>query len=239
MIIRRFGSVVQLITQPDHAALSARIMRHWHPAHFPDSARKTSILRAIAGHDAGWAGTDEALVVDAATGQLVDFIGVSDALKRETSWRGIGMLADDPYAAALAAQHRLHVYSRYLAHPEWQPFFADVTGARDRHLHAADAGSLDDLLRDYRYVRLGDLASLVFCNNWPRAEEYGYIFALEGTALAVTPDPLRGETFAIELEAREIDEQPFASAADARRVVAGARRVTLTGRLTGSPGSGC
>ena len=53
-----------------------------------------------------------------------------DALKRETSRRGIERLADDPYAAALVAQHRLHVYSRYAGHPEWQAFFADVTTAR-------------------------------------------------------------------------------------------------------------
>lgn len=234
MIIRRLPSALQLITQPDHAALSARIMRHWHSDHFPDSARKVSILHAIEEHDAGWAEIDETLVVDDATGQLVDFIGVSDALKRETSWRGIERLVQDPYAAALVAQHRLHVYSRYVEHPEWQTFFADVTTARDANLRAAGAGSLEDLLGDYRYVRLGDLASLVFCNNWPRAEEYGYTMALEGTSLVVTPDALHGQTIAIEIEAREIVEHSFASAADARRVIAGAPSAKITGRLFGS-----
>jgi hypothetical protein len=234
MIIRRLPSALQLITQPDHAALSARLMRHWHSDHFPDSARKASILRAIEEHDAGWAVIDETLVVDDATGQLVDFIGVSDALKRETSWRGIERLAEDPYAAALVAQHRLHVYRRYAEHPEWQTFFADVTAARDTNLRAAGGGSQEDLLRDYRYVRLGDLASLVFCNKWPRAEEYGYSFALEGASLVVTPDPLDGRTVDIEVAVREIADQSFASVADARRVLAGARSVTITGRLTGS-----
>lgn len=67
MIIRRLASAVQLITQPDHAALSARIMRHWHPDHFPDRPRKPSILHAIEDHDAGWAEIDDTLVVDDAT----------------------------------------------------------------------------------------------------------------------------------------------------------------------------
>ena len=234
MIIRRLASTLQLITQPEHAALSARIMRHWHADHFPESPHKPSILRAIEEHDAGWAEIDETLFVDDATGQLVDFIGVSDALKRETSWRGIERLIDDPYAAALVAQHRLHVYSRYAAHPEWQTFFAQVTAARDTNLRAAGTNSLEDLLRDYRYVRLGDLASLTFCNNWPRSEEYGYVLTLQGTSLVVAPDPLDGRTTEMQVEARDIPNQSFASAAEAKRVIAGGRTVRLTGRLSGA-----
>lgn len=64
MIIRRLASSLQLITQPDHAALSARIMQHWHPDHFPDSARNASIVHAIEAHDAGWAEIDQTLVID-------------------------------------------------------------------------------------------------------------------------------------------------------------------------------
>ena len=108
-----------------------------------------------------------------------------------------------------------------------------MTAARDTNLRAAGANSLDDLLRDYRYVRLGDLASLAFCNNWPRTEEYGYVMVLEGTSLVVTPDPLNGRTIEIDIEAQEIADQTFASAADARRVIAGARSVTLQGRISG------
>lgn len=240
MIIRRLPSSLQLITQPDHAALSARIMREWHPDHFPDSARKPSILRATGEHDTGWAGIDGTLAVDEATGQLVDFIGVPDAVKRETSWRGIERLAHDPYAAALVAQHRLHVYSRHADDPDWRAFFAEVTAARDVHLRAAGASSLEDFLRDYRYVRLGDLASLVFCNDWPRADppEFGYDMMLDSTSLVITPDPFEGQAIAIAIEAREIDLQPFASAADARRVVEGARTVTLAGTVCGSNARG-
>jgi Protein of unknown function (DUF3891) len=51
MIIRRLSSSLQLITQPQHAALAARIMREWDAAHFPDSPRKASILRAVEQHN--------------------------------------------------------------------------------------------------------------------------------------------------------------------------------------------
>ena len=58
MNIRRSGSSQQLITQPAHAVLAARIMRQWEPSHFPDSSRKSSILKAVEHHDTGWAEVD-------------------------------------------------------------------------------------------------------------------------------------------------------------------------------------
>jgi len=94
-------------------------------------------------------------------GSLADFTEVPDAVKRDTSSRGIAPLASDPYAAALAAQHRLHVYRRYAGNPEWAVFFAEMTATRDSYLCAARVESLDELLRDYRLVRAGDLASLL------------------------------------------------------------------------------
>src|SRR5436190_12712100 len=123
MIIRRQPSSLQLITQPAHAALAERIMRNWQADHFPESPRRGSILQAVAHHDDGWAEADDALEVDEATGRLLDFIEVPDAVKRETSLRGIERVSD-PFAGALMAQHRLHVYRRYAAAPEWRGFFA-------------------------------------------------------------------------------------------------------------------
>ena len=140
MNIRRLGSTLQLITQPAHAALAARVMRQWHPSLFPDSPRKRSILNAVEHHDIGWAEVDATLVVDEATQQLVDFTGLPDEQKRETSWRGIDRLHDDPYAAALVSQHRLHVYRQRAGELGWIGFFAGVTAARDAYLRASGAG---------------------------------------------------------------------------------------------------
>ena len=235
MIIRRLGSTDLLISQPDHAALSARILREWHADHFPDSPRKASILHAIEEHDGGWGEIDETLVIDEATGQLLDFVELSDELKRETSWRGIERLAEDPYAAALVAQHRLHVYRRYKDHPEWREFFDTVRAARDSHLHAAGEVSLPELLRDYPLVRVADLASLAFCNDWAEVDGdgCGYSIHLRGTSLFLAPDPFNGRAVEIAIDAREIDHQPFATAEDARRAVASAAIVTLTGQVSG------
>jgi hypothetical protein len=125
---------------------------------------------------------DETLVLNDATGQLLDFTEVPDDVKRATSSRGIPPLAADPYSAALAAQHRVHIYRRYREDRAWTAFFAEVIAMRDSYLRAAGVISLDELLRDYCFVRAGDLASLVFCNQWTGAEDdgSGYSMHLEG-----------------------------------------------------------
>jgi hypothetical protein len=236
MNIRRSGSSQQLITQPAHAALAARIMRQWQPGHFPDSSRKSSILKAVEHHDIGWAEVDDILVVDETTQQLLDFNELPDALKRETSWRGIDRLRDDPYAAALVSQHRLHVYRRHSEQLDWIGFFAGVTAARDAYLRASGAGSIEQLLRDYAFVRAGDLASLAFCNNWTNTPDdgCGYSMRVDGTTLTLVPDPFAGRVIEISIEAREIPNQRFASAHDARTILAGAPVVTLKGTVKGS-----
>jgi hypothetical protein len=236
LIIRRLESSLQLITQPDHAALAARILSLWDDDHFPDSPRKASILHAIAQHDNGWAEVDEALCVDPASGELLDFVGLPDAFKRETSVRGIERLANDPYAAALVAQHRLHVYRRYTEHPEWRDLFPAMAEDRDRYLRASGASSLDQLLEDYKLLRSGDLASLAFCNNWTDIDPdgYGYTMRLEGTTLLFEPDPFGRKTHEFEIAAKEIPLQTFASEDEARRVVEAAPVVMLRGRVSGA-----
>ena len=76
MILRPAGPDQLLITQPDHAALAARIMEHWRADGLPQSPRRAAILRAIEQHDNGWDEIDIAPIVDRATGRILDFINV-------------------------------------------------------------------------------------------------------------------------------------------------------------------
>jgi hypothetical protein len=211
-------------------------MREWGSDHFPETPRKASILHAIEQHDCGWAEFDKTLLLDEATGQLLDFTEVPDDVKRASSSRGIPPLASDPYAAALAAQHRLHVYRRYNEDLTWKAFFAEVTSMRDSYLRAAGVSSLDELLRDYCFVRAGDLASLAFCNQWKDTEDdgCGYAMHFDGTTLTIAPDPLQGRTIDIDIAARVAEHKRFASIADAREAVAAARLVTLKGNVRGA-----
>src|SRR5687767_1565604 len=156
MIVRSGNGSTHLITQPDHAALSRRIMEHWLPlAHH---ARRASILEAVGEHDNGWRELDENPAIDR-TGRVVDFVNAPSQVKQAVWPRGAARLAGDPWTAALVAQHAIAVYDRFRGDAEWSSFFPEMQTIRDGYVRLAGL-SLETLLGDYTFVRLGDLVSL-------------------------------------------------------------------------------
>jgi hypothetical protein len=236
MIVRPIPTGLQLITQPDHAHLARRIMEHCLPLdHHP---RREEILLAIGEHDSGWEETDAAPTVDPATGGVADFIKVPVSVRQGVWPRAIARLAGEPWAAALVAHHAWFVYERFRtsADPEWAAFFAEMAAARDARL-AALGSTLDELLADYAFLRLGDLISLAFCNLAPeplRHEEW--TVRLAGTRVVVTPDAFGGAVVPFEILAREIHGGPFRSAAALGAALDEAATTTLRGEVGGTAG---
>src|SRR5262245_5664700 len=193
MIIRTNDRSLVLITQPDHAALAGRLMRSWEADGFPESPRRDAILTAVDLHDNGWYEVDSSPIVDDATGKLLDFVAVPHDVRTGVWPRGVGRLRETAYAAALVAHHAAYVYDRYRTDAQWMPFFEQMEAIRGRHLAASGVG-FDDLQQDYRFLRLGDLLSLTFCNAWPepQADAFGYRIRFDGTRLSVSPDPFGG-----------------------------------------------
>lgn len=227
MIIRSTGQRLLFITQPDHAHLSRRIMERC--AALRAHPRAASILLAIGEHDNGWAEADAAPTVDAASGRPFDFVSAPLEVRHEVWGRGIARLAAAEWAAALVANHAITVYDRYRADAAWNTFFARMEALRTNMLEAS-GGSLDDLLADYVYVRLGDLLSLVFCTGWTEAQRFGDWTATgSGSSVFVTPDLFGGETVPLEIEARALPERPYRSTADLRHAFARAEVLVLRG----------
>ena len=121
------------------------------------------ILRAVRDHDSGWQVPDAAPTVDPATGAIRDFVGVPAEVKQAVWPRCLEALIDAPWAAALVAHHAISVYDRFRCDGAWTAFFVRMEAARTLHLEAT-GGTMEALVRDYVYVRLGDLASLAFCS---------------------------------------------------------------------------
>jgi len=232
VIVRTTENRTLLITQPDHAALAARIMRAWKRDGLSASGRRSDILLAIEEHDNGWCEADASPIIDPASGKILDFVSAPDEVRRGVWPIGIERLAGT-YAAALVAQHALHIYRRYKGEEAWEPFFGEMEKAREHHLSAAGIRGLDDLRRDYRFLRLADLASLTFCAGWtePQSDDSGsgYTLRLEGGRLLITPDPFGGATVELEVPAREMPGTAFSSEDDARQAWNDASRVTLKG----------
>jgi hypothetical protein len=264
VIIRPDGTRQLLITQPDHAVLAERMMREWRADGLPDSPRRDVILLAIERHDHGWASLDAAPLVDdesesacgpsearsrrarsawgwgpkRAEKKIVDFIGAPDDVKQRVWPEAVARLDATSYAAALVAEHAVHIYRRHRTDPNWLAFFDEMEALRDRHLLRARPLQMDDLKRDYAFLRIGDLMSLTFCNGWTdvQKDDFGstYSFRLEGTRLMVTPDPFEGREIPFEISARALTQSGFKSSSEAQAVVAAAPTVVLQGVVAGA-----
>jgi hypothetical protein len=235
MIIRFDRSTQLLVTQPDHAALAARIMRQWRADGFPELPRRSSVLAAIEAHDNGWQEVDEAPLVDAESGRILDFVAAPDSVRRGVWPRAIKRMAGAPYVAALVANHALHLFERYRNEPLWTSFFAEIEVARERYLEAARPRTLAELQADYIFLRVGDLASLTFCNGWSRlqTDDSPYTMRLDAGRLIITPDPFEGNDVPLEVAARKLPDRPFSSPADAGRAYASAPKVQIAGVASG------
>jgi hypothetical protein len=106
-----------------------------------------------------------------------------------------------------------------------------MTARRDAAV--ARAGLLaDDLEQDYRWLRLADLVSLVFCAGWTDTHEaFGYsIHGAHGDVL-IAPDPFGGRHVPLTVAARVLSKARFADAADAARCWRDAGLVELGGEV--------
>lgn len=196
--------------------------------------RRDAILHAIGEHDAGWAQEDAAPSVNPRTGAVADFVSVPIRVRHAVWPRTIAQLADDPWAAALVAQHALTAYDRFRSDAEWTTFLAEMESARAAMARAGGI-PLEELAADYAFVRLGDLISLAFCTDSTDEQRFGgWSIQLSGSRVVVTPDVFGGQEIPIEIGAREIRQQLFRSDAELRSEVSGfSRTVTLQGDVAG------
>jgi hypothetical protein len=231
MIVRSAESEIELITQPDHARMARRVMEH--SRGLRDHPRRGRILHAIGEHDNGWAELDSAPAVNPDTGEIFDFIHAPVATRQAVWPRAVARLSDDPWAAALVAQHALTAYDRYRQDPEWSAFF-DLMAAKRDELMALAEGDLENLLADYLFVRLGDLISLTFCLRASGEQQFAdYTIARAGGGVHVAPWPFEPGAIVMEVEARVLPARVFDTDADLRKALGEAKVRILRGEVRG------
>lgn len=233
MIVRQAPDAFQLITQPDHAALAGAVMRH--SAALADHPRRVSILLAVAEHDNGWNEPDAAPSIDPASGVPFDFISAPSAVRQGVWPRGVARLANDPWAAALVAQHAIVIFNRYRGDPAWARFFTEMESLRREMVQASEL-LLPELLADYWFLGLGDLISLTFCNGWTDVQTFDpWSVRLTGSQVSVWPTLFEGAAIPIAIQLREIRRRVFRSDAELRDELATAPFASIQGVVTSSP----
>ena len=233
MIVREDDSSLWLITQPDHAQLAGQIMAQC--AALRAHPRRETILRAVTEHDIGWRDVDAAPRLRPGHSVIADFITIADDVRREIWPRAVAMLADEPYAAALVAQHALTAYGRYRGEPGWSTFFRTMEDLRDAQLKTSRLTPAE-LDADYPFVRLGDVISLAFCTGSDALQvEPWRVKVSDRLRVVVTPDPFDGVIIPVAIRARQIASRPYGSDDDLRQAVSAACAVTLSGEVSGQP----
>lgn len=231
MIVRPDGDDLLLVTQPEHAALSGRIMAAWRRDGLPASSMRESVLLATREHDNGWLEVDEHADLDMRRRRPQHFMTAPDATKQGIWPRGVRRLEPvDPAAAALVAQHALALLELHPL-PGWERFGSEMTAERERLLrNGAYDNDLEALRADYRFVFLGDLISLVFCCEWSETFRYdAYTVTRDGTTVEVQPDPFGGETIELTALARRLPARPYAARTELQAAYDAAPRVVLRG----------
>jgi len=231
VIVRYIDDRVLLITQPDHARLAAEVMSHC--AALERHPRREQILNAIASHDDGWAVEDARPSIDPATGEVADFIRARTEVRQGVWPRAVAFLAqDDPWAAALVAQHALTVYTRLRANPDWHAFFAKMGVLRDALLKKTNLKPIE-LESDYVFLRLGDLISLAFCTGSNDLNQFGgYRVELFRERVIVDPDLFAGYEVPVQITATELSAKRFRSDAALQEALILATTANLIGSVS-------
>jgi hypothetical protein len=210
-------------------------MNEWRRDGLPESPLRDVILAAVREHDNGWIEEDRAPIVDTGTGRLLDFISAPEPIRQRIWPRAVERLQREPYAAALVAEHALNVYEHYRDRPAWSGFFDQMETLRDMALAKAPPRTRAELRRDYFFIRIGDLASLAFCNAWREPQKLGrYELHLHGTELRFIPDPFNGKQVPLTVRARRMANRAYMSAAEAARAFETAEVVEIAGRAIGA-----
>ena len=208
MIVRERPDSYVLFGQHEHALVAGEFARRWREGPSPFE----STVYAVANHDLAWREPDREVLWNEEKDRPYSFVDYPLDLKLPAQKRGIDSVEDhDPYAGCLCSMH----YARFLLdseRPEEVEFREGEVERQGRLEGRMSEEELENLERNFRFMRLCDGLSLFLCLNEPGGEEspppYLGGFEFEGTryvplwederALRLDPNPFP-EAFRIEI----------------------------------------
>jgi Protein of unknown function (DUF3891) len=222
MIVRGRQDYFLLFGQHEHALMAGELARRWGDGPRPFE----STVYAVVNHDLAWREPDREVLWNEAKDRPYSFMDYPLHLKLPAQKWGIDQVEDhDPYAGCLCSMH----YARFLLDAERpeEIEFRDGEFERQARLKEGMTGEeLENLERNFRFLRLCDGISLFLCLNEPGGDEdpppYPGGFEFEGTrfdivwedgrTLSLDPNPFP-EPFGVGIPHRTIgsDRRPLGS----------------------------
>ena len=175
MIRREFSEGWYLFTQYDHSLLSGEIMQHWGNKTFTKIDSVHRLIYAITNHDMGWRDWDSSPRINPENKFPASFIDMYPE-EQHVIWSKCFENMPDEYAysSALVALHFSTFNNNLLTA---NPGNEDLINFRNKlYSHVSgilniDPGSIDkhlpdEVQRGLKYIQIGDIISLAFCNGW-------------------------------------------------------------------------
>ena len=156
MIVRERADSFVLVEQHEHALVSGEFARRWVEGPVP----LESTLYAVENHDIAWREPDREVLWNETSGRPYSFLDYPLGAKLAAQRRGIEKVeARDAYAGCLCSMH----YARFLVgseDPEGVAFLERETGRQERLREGMSGEELENLERNFRFLRLCDGLSL-------------------------------------------------------------------------------
>ena len=211
MIVRERPDSFLLFEQHEHALVAGEFALRWRERPQP----LESTVYAVANHDLAWRELDREVLWNQENDRPYSFVDYPLDLKLPAQRKGIDLVEEyDPYAGCLCSMH----YARFLldsVRPEEVEFREGEMERQGRLEERMSEKELENLERNFRFLRLCDGLSLFLCLNEPGGEDspppYPGGFEFEGTrfgpawedkqTLRLDPNPF-SEAFGVEIPYR-------------------------------------
>lgn len=228
MIVAAFEDRLRLITQHDHAALAADLLRLWRSGGVADHRFREQILWAVREHDNGWREADSSPQV-APDGTVYDYRSIPGPARREIWLRGCERyLESHPLESVLIIEHGRRLHRDQRGDPEWEEFF--------ERLHELGAKAVErepesqSVVAAYPHLARCDGLSLALCEGAETRElAGGYSLHRVGgpagdgdVSYRLDPFPFAGAT-RFRVAGRWVDDREWASSTQLASALAEAR----------------
>ena len=142
MLVTRRGSVLHLVTHPDHGRLAGDLAARWGNDRFRAPEARPALLRAATHHDDGWAELDDRPAYSEAAQRPAHFLELGLEQTVGPYRRGVdAVYAEDPHAGALVSMHWAGLYSTRWGlqggAPVGHPLAGEVVAQEERRWVAA------------------------------------------------------------------------------------------------------
>lgn len=210
-------------------------MSAWREDGLMGHRRRQEVLAAVSAHDDGWDEPDREPIWSA-EGPL-DFVTAPIDIRLGVWPRGIARVRErhGAFPAALVAHHPLALFRRYGTPSEAAGLVGRLRTWIDELIREDETATPEEVRAAYRFVELGDLLSLVFCDGRPGERLLqGVRIRLHQKRLVVSPDPFDGNEVPLSVPARRVPRRRYASAAALAEVWGRAEPFHLEGIAAGA-----